>query len=243
MKAPASDQLALLDLQDLDSQLARLRHELRSLPAFKRITEIKTELSGLGQKLTVAKSAQNDAKKALAKAEDDVEEVRNRTILQRSRLDSGQGGPKELQNIAAEIDHLVLRQASLEDIALETMEACDAASDQVQGLLEKEESLQDEKAQLQASGESESAALHKQIDEISEKREKLADSLHDELVETYNELRESTGGAGVVALRGVRSEGTELQFNSAELNRIRTAQPDDVIVSEEHEVILVRLQP
>lgn len=241
MKAPASEQKRLLQLHDLDTKLLRVSHELRTLEAYREMEENKKILKTRLAQLHEAKSEESDARRALAKAEEDVETLRERTIVQRNRLDSGQGSAKELQNIASEIEHLVVRQSNLDDVALEAMDTFESASDKVTKIEEAISDLEKRNEELESQGGVEAQKLKEEIARLREERTNLASNIDSELVETYETLRSTTGGAGVVALEGVRAKGMELEFNAIELNAIRTAQEDDVIISEEHELILVRL--
>lgn len=241
MKAPAADQLRLLDLQELDTALARVNHQLRVLPSAAKVEELQGAAQGLRGELASATSAQTDAKRALDKAEDDVAKVQERAAKQRERLDAGAGGPKELEAIQHELGQLATRQSELEDVALEALEAFEASQAkvaQIEGDIAQNEADLEKYRELASA---EAAELSGQREDLATQRADLAGGIDADLLEEYEAARAATGGRGVVALRGVRAEGTELEFSAAELSRIRTAAPDDVLISEEHEVILVRL--
>jgi uncharacterized protein len=56
----------------------------------------------------------------------------------------------------------------------------------------------------------------------------------------YEKLRASSNGVGAAALHRGRCEGCHLQLNTTDLNRLRDADPDDVVRCEECRRILIR---
>ena len=221
MKAAPEAQVKLLEIQELDKKIAGLRHQLKTLPAAARLAEIAKELQGLHEKLTLASAGVKDSQRAVKGAEAEVEKVQERARTQRERLDSGTLSPKEMERIQEELGLLAARQGELEDRALEAMDAVEAATQHQSDLNESQAALQAEQAELEAS---------------------LTQGMPAELLEEYDACRRATGGLGVVEVHGVRPVGRYLEFSTAEVSRLETAAPDDVIVSEDHEVILVRTQ-
>lgn len=71
-------------------------------------------------------------------------------------------------------------------------------------------------------------------------RDELVATIPADLLREYETCKRATGGIGVVAVSGNQSVGMDLEFSMAEISRLNVAAPDDVIVSEDHEVILVR---
>lgn len=241
MKAPAQDQLKLLDLQELDLALARVTHQLRVLPAAQKLSELQNELEGLGREIALAKAQRNDQHKALSNAEAQVAQVQQRASTQRSRLDNSQGSPKELENIQKELDQLAVRQGELEDAALDAMSELEASEEKLQALENQRGALQTDIESQTELVDKEQGQLAEQRTNLSAQRETLAGEIDPDLIDEYESLRENTGGMGAVGLRGIRAEGTELEFSEMVKSQIRSAGPDDVIISEEHNLILVRL--
>jgi predicted nucleic acid-binding Zn-ribbon protein len=59
-------------------------------------------------------------------------------------------------------------------------------------------------------------------------------------VQLYEKVRAASSGVGAAALRRGQCEGCHLQLNTTDLNRIREADPDEVLRCEECRRILVR---
>ena len=74
-----------------------------------------------------------------------------------------------------------------------------------------------------------------------ERRNALVAPLDADLVDLYDRVRQSTGGIGAVAVYGRRVEGMPIELSLAEAESLRQAAPDDVLQSEEYDVIYVRM--
>jgi predicted nucleic acid-binding Zn-ribbon protein len=226
------DQLRLLDLQEIDTALAKAAHERRTLPVLAHIESLTGRESDLHDELVLATSAAGDARRALNKAEDDVAQVRERAARDQARLDSGEGLSRELVALQEELAHLAGRQQTLEEIELEAMEVAEEADNKSVA------------ADLASLGTERDAAVSRIDADIAAKqaeRDAFAATIPPNLLEEYEYARRQTGGLGAVAVRGVRTEGVQVDFTLAEQSRIETAPEDEVIVSEDHGFILVRV--
>ena len=73
--APIAQQRLLIDLQDLDSHLARLRHERKHLPVLTRIEAVIERLKANKRAAIQAEAALDEAKKQATRSEDEVGQV------------------------------------------------------------------------------------------------------------------------------------------------------------------------
>ena len=129
LKAAASDQLRLLDVQALDTRLDQLAHR-RADPARARRAGRARDRAGrrCATSIVGAETEESDLARELTKAEGDVDQVRARAERDQKRLDSGQvSSPKELESLQHEIATLARRQADLEDVVLEIMERLESS--------------------------------------------------------------------------------------------------------------------
>ncbi|MGH3155784.1 MAG: zinc ribbon domain-containing protein [Streptosporangiaceae bacterium] len=240
MKASPEIQLQLLELADLDTELTRLDNRRRALPEAAEVDRIDTRDAELRDAIIAAQTSEKDLAREQAKAEADVEQVRNRSAKDRSRLDTGQvSSPRELESLQSEIASLEHRKAELEDIELEVMERREAAQKTV-------ESLAAERAELATSRESVAArrdellgGLGEQTGQAAHKRAAVVAGITDDVMALYERMHAQLG-VGAAALRGGRCEGCHLTLNTVDLNRIRAAAPDEVLRCEECRRILVR---
>ena len=215
--APLRQQRRLIDLQSLDSRLARLTHERAHLPVLSRIEATVRRLRDNRRDAAVAAGALADAKADVARAEGEVGQVVRRAAILRERLSSGAAAARDLGAIQGEIDQLGRRQSILEDTQIAAMEAQEAARDA---------------AFVRLDGE---------IKPVRERRADLAGTIDAALLAEYEAAREATGGIGAIALYGRRVEGA-VEIGPAEHARIAAAPQDAVIHAEANDVILVRME-
>lgn len=239
--ASPADQRKLLDLQALDTKMARLAHERRSLPVLEMLKELSGRSEDLHGELALARAEADDAKRELAKADADVEQVRARAGRHQKTLDAGQGLSRELLALQQELEQLAVRQQVLEEVELEAMERLESAEARVSALEAQEQSIRADVVHHTAARDAEFTRIDTEVSEIRAEREQRASSLDPDLVELYEQARAQTGGLGAVAVHGYRTEGVNIEFTLAEQSWLDSAAADEVLVSEERGFILVRL--
>ena len=107
-RAPLSDQRQLIDLQRMDSQIARLVHERRNLPVLARIEATVEALRSNKRDAVVAAARLAEARREATRADDEVTQVVRRAAALRERLSSGIAGVRDLTAIQEEVlPHLI----------------------------------------------------------------------------------------------------------------------------------------
>ena len=160
LKAAATDQLRLLDVQALDARIDQLAHRRATLPEHAALQELEKALSELADNLVAAETEQSDIARELKKAEGDVEQVQARAARDQQRLDAGQvGSPKELEGLQHEIATLSRRQSDLEDVELEIMERLEAVQSRHAELSAQRAEAEAKAAELTASRDTTTAEI------------------------------------------------------------------------------------
>ena len=239
--APIAQQRLLIDLQDIDSRLARLRHERKHLPVLGRIESVIERLKTNKRAAIQADAALSEAKTRVTRSEDEVGQVVRRAEVLRERLHSGNSAARDLSAIQGEIDQLGQRQSALEEAQIAAMEALDSAREESERLKQEESDIRVAGRELTAKGGVEVARLDQEIDSLEKQRADLAGTVETALLSDYEAVRASTGGLGAVALRGRTVEGGAVEISPQELARIVAAPQDQVIHAEENDVIVVRM--
>jgi predicted nucleic acid-binding Zn-ribbon protein len=176
----------------------------------------------------------------LAKAEADVELVRQRARRDQARLDAGQGSAKDLQAMQHELASLVQRQALLEDVELEIMERQESAERRVVAAAAEEQRLKEELAQAARKRDEQLAGIEAEASTERASRADAAAGLPADLLALYEKVREHAGGIGAARLRARRCEGCNMELNPTDIGRFRDAAPEAVLRCEECRRILVR---
>ena len=240
VKASPQTQLLLLQLADLDAELARLDHRRHGLPEVAELARLEARAGELKDDLVVTETALGDLAREQSRAERDVEQVRTRIEKDRTRLDAGQvSAARELASLQSEIENLHRRQGDLEEIVLDLMERRETLEGRQAGLTTEQDTLGDETAEVAARRDAAFKEIDEQAARASDQRASLAAEVPADLLGLYDQIRK-TKGVGAAMLRAGRCEGCHLSLNAADLNVIRGSAPDDVVRCEECRRILVR---
>jgi uncharacterized protein len=239
--APLADQQRLLEVQALDTRLSQLAHRRGSLPEHAELVELDARRDAVRDQLVAAQTIASDVARELAKAEQDVEQVRQRAARDQSRLDSGTGSAKDLQALQHELASLGRRQIELEDVELEVMERAERAAAAVAALRSERDDLEGRRSALVERRNASVSEIDAEADRVRADRGSATTGLDAGLVALYEKVREQSGGLGAAALRARRCEGCRLELGGADLARIAGAPQDEVVRCEECRRILVRM--
>ena len=240
MKASPQIQLRLLELADLDAELARLDHRRRGLPEVAELAARQTRAADLKDALVATETELGDLSREQTRAERDVEQVRTRIDRDRTRLDAGQvSAARELASLQSEIENLHRRQGDLEEVVLELMERRETLESQRDELTTGRDNLGGEMAEVATRRDAAISEIDEQTAKASDQRDSVAAEVPADLLALYDQIRK-TKGVGAAVLRAGRCEGCHLSLNAADLNVIRASAPDEVVRCEECRRILVR---
>lgn len=241
MNAAPADQIRLLDVQALDVRLTQLRHRRRTLPEHEEVAGLESDLAQHRDLLVAAQTEESDTGREQAKAEKDVDQVRQRAARDQQRLDSGAvTSPKDLESLQSEIASLARRQSDLEDVVLEVMERRETAQERVAELTGRVESVQAKITDATARRDAAVGEIDDEVAAVTKERADIAGEIPAELLKLYDKLREQQGGVGAARLYQRRCEGCRLELNITEINEVRAAAPDTVVRCENCRRILVR---
>ncbi|MFE4961377.1 zinc ribbon domain-containing protein [Streptomyces sp. NPDC056660] len=241
MNAAPADQIRLLDVQALDVRLQQLAHKRKSLPEHAEIDSLTKDLTQLRDLLVAAQTEESDTAREQTKAEQDVDQVRQRAARDQQRLDSGAvTSPKDLENLQKEIVSLAKRQGDLEDIVLEVMERRESAQERVAELTERTGAVQGRIDEATARRNAASGELEAEAAKVAKEREVIAGAVPADLLKLYDKLRAQQGGIGAAKLYARSCQGCRQELAITELNEIRSAAPDTVVRCENCRRILVR---
>jgi uncharacterized protein len=228
-------------LQALDAALDRLAHRRATLPELATIDSLAIRLREVRDALVVAQTADADLAREQAKAENDVDQVRQRAERDQQRLDAGSvSSPRELENLQSEIASLGKRRSDLEDVVLDVMERREVAQSEMAAHATEREKLEGESADAAARRDQQFAEIDSEVAATSAARAAIVPDISAELLALYEKIRASSGGVGAAALHRGRCEGCHLALNPGDLGHMRDAAPDVVLRCEECRRILVR---
>lgn len=238
-KAPASEQLRLLDLQALDSKLTQLDRRAAAVAANADIAALKEKLAAANSGLVAINTEASDTELQLKRAETDVEVVQTRIDRDQKRLDSGSGSPKDLSALQSELVSLNKRRGDLEDAELEVMERLEAVRARQAEHQRSNDELARQLADLEKTRDDELAGIAAERKGVEAARAELAGSFEQSLLAVYDKTR-AQRGIGAARLFHGKSEGSGMQLSPGDLNEIRSAAEDDIVFCPDSGCILVR---
>lgn len=239
MKAAVAQQRSLLEVAELDAELAKIAHRASHLPERQDCERMQTDQAAANDRLGTLQIALEDLDAQVSRFESEIDAVRQREDRDRSLLQSV-ADAKQLSELQHELETLQRRQASLEDSLLEVMEHREELQAQQTAQMAAVEAL---KADLAAAQQVVDSAL----DEIEQtrlqyatRRDELTAALDCELVAIYERQR-AGGGPGAGPLQGRRCGACRIEIDRGELARISAAAEDDVLRCPECGAILLRV--
>ncbi|MFD9539306.1 zinc ribbon domain-containing protein [Streptomyces sp. NPDC060022] len=241
MNAAPADQIRLLEVQALDVRLSQLSHKGTSLPEHAEIDSLNSDLAQLRDLLVASQTEESDTTREQTKAEQDVDQVRQRAVRDQQRLDSGAvSSPKDLESLQRELTSLAKRQGDLEDVVLEIMERRESAQERVTELTERVGAVQAKLDDATARRDAATNELDAESATVAKDREVVAGAIPADLLKLYDKLRAQQGGVGAARLYQRRCEGCRLELNITEVNDVKAASPDTVLRCENCHRILIR---
>jgi len=240
MKATLSDQRAILDIQNFDFTQATLNNRAANLSEIAAIHSLTIKANNARDLRIAAETELSDVKRELSRAEGDVEQIVTRINRDETRLASGTGAPKELEQLQHELGSLAARRSELEEIELEIMMRIDVIKERITEQSEQESALAAEITELEIKKANEMAVISADLDAITRDRASAVASVNPELIALYEKIRASNNGTGAAALVGNQCKGCHLAINTIELQRISSLAEDEVVRCEECRCILVR---
>ena len=240
MKASASDQRSILDIQQFDFQTSTLKNKAATLPELAEISSTTIKHNNVRDLRIAAETELSDVKRELARAEGDVEQIVTRIERDEKRLSSGTGSAKELEQTQHELGTLGARRAELEEVELEIMMRVDGIKERIAALSQEEAELTATINDLNIKKENALAAIHIQLEIIAADRNATTQSVQADFLALYEKIREGNNGIGAAVLAGNQCKGCNLTLNTIELQRISALAEDEVVRCEECRCILVR---
>ena len=232
-------QSKLLDLAGVDAELTRITHRRGALPEQQEVERLEAERISRKDASGAVEIQIDDIDRDIRKLEGEVDAVRQREDRDRTLLQSGSVGAKQLTELEHELGSLVRRQGLLEDELLEVMEqreALQADHDHAGAQLSQaEEELIDAKRRRDDAV----ADLDKAQERCAADRERLVGEFPADFLAVYEKQR-SLGGPGAALLQARRCGACRIEIDRGEISRIAATPADVVVRCPECNAIMVR---
>jgi len=239
VKAEPAVQRQLLDLAEVDAELARVAHRRRNLPELAEITEAEKRLRERRDALVAAQTTASDLEREVSKQEREIESVRARAERDRKLMESGSVSAKQLADLERELETLARRQSVLEDDQLELMERKEAVDADVRRTAAEVDKAEQELADAQRRRDEALADLDTTQARREADRKNLVPKLPENLLALYERVR-AHKGIGAALLKSRRCGACQLELDRSSIAEIKAAPDDEVVQCENCDAILVR---
>ena len=219
IRADKGAQLSLLDLQTVDTTLAQLNHRRQTLPQHAAIAKLRTERVAVASDLVAAETRISDLELEQAKAEADLEPVRERLSRNQVRITNGAiADPKALSSMLEEVNHLKKRIGDLEDAELDVMEQLETALASQETLRARAARVDANLSEAIADRDRQLAALEAEMGGLRQQRAEIAPLIPADLLALYDKDRRQP-----CRCRRGRAAGPSLHWLPARGQRGRSA--------------------
>lgn len=238
LTASPDDQALLLDLQALDTRLAQLDHKAASLPELATLRELIAEDEMLRLTLLERQGAVEDIELELKRVESDVEVVEARITRDSGRLATS-SSVKDVAALEQELGALKNRLNDLEEIELVVMERLEEAQSALAETVSARTALRERITAVEATRDAALTELTAERSTAAAGRRTIEGTVPADLLALYEKQR-ARYGTGASLLRGGVSLASGVKLLEDELQKIRAASPDEVLICPSSDAILVR---
>jgi len=238
LKASPDEQALLLDLQALDTKLAQLDHKAKSLPQHAALATLAAELAAVKSTALERTGVKEDVEIELKRLESDVEVVEARIKRDAERLESS-SSVKDVAALEQELTALRKRRDDLEEIELTVMERLEVAEASLAAASAEVAALDGRRQALESELSAALAEIANERSHTAANRQTIDGKVPADLLALYTKQRDRYG-AGASLLRFGVSSANGVKLNESDLQAIRAAAPDDVLICPSSDAILVR---
>ena len=197
----SADASRLLEIQELDLAIDRLRARLEELESQVDVARAQAEVAEAEARLGELKLSLDAVTRGQRRLESDVDSLEQKVEAERMRLyDGSVANARELQSIEHEVEGLRTRKSKVEDHLLEQMEQREELERQLPPVEEAAAMARGRRAEVEGASASELAQVERDLDARRSERADRTGEVDAELLSLYEDIRRQKKGVGAVAL-------------------------------------------
>jgi predicted nucleic acid-binding Zn-ribbon protein len=237
MKAAAEQQNQLIELAEIDSEMARNRATLAALTTGELFGAQRQNQRDAAAKLIDARNALDSVELEFKRADSDLLLVEQRIEKDKQKLIQT-SSPKDAQGIQSELESLAKRKSELEDFELSVMEKKEQCELDLTAITSEKQSIDQELSALEDANEQEVLKLRSGLELSGSKRIQLASRIDPELIQLY----ESKAKRGIAAARLLNREcgACRMTIGATALAEIVALPADEIATCPDCQAILIR---
>jgi predicted nucleic acid-binding Zn-ribbon protein len=211
----------LKKLQELDSEIDRLRKEKVNLPEKEKLDSLCKELERLNNYVLKKEEEFRKEEREQKKLDGEVETMVNKITSEEKKLYSGKiSNPKELSSIQKEIKNLNDKKDEKETDLIGQLDVVD----NLRGVLTKLDNQKKEfliaKDKLEKFLNNTSLSIDNKIDELCRQKKEIVPLIERDLLTLYEEIIVEKGGIAVVDLENGVCQGCGMEPSAEEMDRM-----------------------
>ena len=238
LTASSEDQALLLELQAFDTRIAQLDHRAKSIPELATLAGFARDTAALRLTHAEQKGGLEDIRIELSRIESDVEVVETRIKRDNDRMQIS-SSVKDVAALEQELAALRKRLGDLEEIELAVMERMEDQQKEVDKTSAQREALAARTAEVEVEKDALLGSVIAERRIAGSGRSAIEGRVPADLLALYERQR-SRYGTGASLLRGGVSLASGVKLLENEMQAIRAAAPDEIIMCASSEAILVR---
>lgn len=233
--------MPLLVVQDHDLALDRLRHRRSTLPERATVASAEADLAALDADLAQRREPLAGLARDQQRLEDQAQALAAQADAANTRLYSGEvTSPRELLALQADVDQLRRHQKSVEDRALEVMEAREPLEAEVAVLEDRRAARATELDAARAALAAAEAEVDAEIAAEQAARDAASAAVDPPVLALYEGCRaKAASGVGAARLVGSTCQGCHLTIPATEVDALRKAPPGTIAHCDNCGAILV----
>jgi uncharacterized protein len=231
----------LLEVQEHDLALDRLRHRRATLPERTVVAGAEAAIATLEAEAREIRGPLGELTRNEERLEDEAQSLSDQAVAADKRLYSGEvTSPKELQALQADVDQLRRHQGAIEEQAILVMEQREPLETELAGIAARHEQRAAELAAARAALAASEQAIDAEAAVEREMRGAAAAPIDQPTLALYEKCRiAAASGIGAARLVGHTCQGCHLTIPATEVDRIRKAPPGAVAHCDNCGAILI----
>lgn len=231
---------SLLQLQERDLALDRLRHRRETLPERAALTAAEAQVAALQAERARAVAARDEVLAEERRLDHAAQSFSAQAEEHERRLYSGEiASPRDLQALQVDVQGLRRRQRETEDLQLATMERREPLEGEVARVADEIERAEGAVVAAHDALIATEAEIDREADGKRAVRDELAAGIDAGLLADYEHRRVKANGVGAARLVGTTCQGCHLTIPATEVDRIRKAPEGTVEYCDNCGAILV----
>jgi predicted nucleic acid-binding Zn-ribbon protein len=215
----------LLDLQDVDLQIDRLLHERQSLPELADYRTAHQRVQALSDRHETSSASLRTTELSLDKTNGELELAQLKLSQEQNRLYAGGLSARDADYLRQEVEMLTRKQSEMEDEILVMMEDRDVLESEVLQLAEELAAAKEAMASLEARIADAWRVIDAKLAVKEARKADIVPLVEADLVELYEDLRQTKEGVGVGRLADGVCGGCHLTLTQAEQLEVTRSDP------------------